>query len=135
MCASPRPAPDDVPPSAALLRSLAAHPQSIADLIAALNIPVPDADAVLQLFGRASGEAVRLVDGVDWAGGTAQFEQGDPFTAAHTGQAVLIVDERQYEQHDGPCLQAMRTNRRIHMTLAQVRDLWPHLADGAADVG
>jgi hypothetical protein len=135
MCASPRSSPDDPPPSAALLRALAAHPELMADLMCSLNIPVPDADALIELMGRASREAVRLVDGVDWAGVTAQFDGHDAFTAAHTGKTVLIVDERQYEQHDGPCLQAMRTNRRTHMTLAQVEALWPHLAAGAASVG
>ena len=135
MCASSRPSPEDLPPSAALVRALAAHPEFMADLIGALNMPVPDADALVELMARASREAVRLVNGVDWAGVTAQFDGHAPFTAAHTGKTVLIVDERQYQQHDGPCLQAMRTNRRTHMTLPQVQTLWPHLADGAASAG
>ena len=133
---APRPAsPGDPPPSAALLRALAAHPESMADLIAALNIAVSDADALVELMGRASRQAVQLLTEVDWAGVTAQFDGQDPFTAAHTDEKVLIVDERQYEQHDGPCLQAMRTNRRTHMSLEQVQAAWPHLAEGARAAG
>jgi len=124
-----------VPPSAALLRALAANPELMADLIAALNMPVPDADALIDLMARTSRQAVHLLRDVDWAGVTAQFDGQKPFTAAHTDEKVLIVDERQYKVHDGPCLQAMRTDRRTRLTLAQVTARWPQLGDAAADVG
>jgi GAF domain-containing protein len=136
MTSSPPPGPpDEGVVSPALLRALAAHPELMADLIPALNVPIRSAEDLLDLMGRASREAVRLLDDVQWAGVTAQFPDEDPFTTAHTDDTVLIVDEYQYAQQDGPCLQAMRTDRRIRMTLTDVRARWPQLADGAQAAG
>ncbi len=91
------------PESSALIRALAAHPEQMADLIEALHHRALDADGLLDLMGRLSRQAVRLLDGVRWAAVTAQFD-GQPFTATHTDRTVLIVDEAQYAAHDGPCL-------------------------------
>lgn len=120
--------------SAALLRALAAHPEQMADLMEALHRRVVDEDSLLDLMGRASREAVRLLDDANWAGVTAQFA-GTPFTAAHTDDKVLVVDEGQYGQGDGPCLTAMRENRDVAMTADEVQDLWPHLAAIADTAG
>jgi hypothetical protein len=46
---------------------------------------------------------------------------------------VLVVDEGQYGQGDGPCLAAARTNRSVAMNIDQVRSQWPILAH-AADI-
>ena len=127
--------PDEGIVSPALLRALAAHPDLMAELIPALNVPIRSAEDLLDLMGRASREAVRLLTDVQWAGVTAQFPDEDPFTIAHTDDTVLIVDEYQYAQHDGPCLQAMRTDQQIRMTLADVRARWPRLAEGAQEAG
>ena len=130
----PRPS-DERPASPALLRALSAHPDSAADMIRALHARVHVAADLLDLMGRAAREAVRLLNGVDWAGVTAQFPGEDPFTAAHTDELVLVVDEYQYAQHDGPCLRAMTTDRTVHMTLEQVKATWPQLAAGASAAG
>jgi hypothetical protein len=113
---------------------LAAHPEQMADLMAALHRRVIDEDSLLDLMGRASREAVRLLEDAHWAGVTAHFA-GVPFTAAHTDDRVLVVDEGQYGQGDGPCLTAMRDDRDVAMTADQVRHRWPHLADVADSVG
>ena len=78
--------------SPAMLSALAAHPERMVDLIQSLGRRVRDEDGLLDLMGRASREAVRLIDDVHWAGVTAQFA-GAPFTAAHTDETVLVVDE------------------------------------------
>jgi hypothetical protein len=83
---------------------------------------------------RDSREAVRMITDVHWAGVTAQFA-GPPFTAAHTDTRVLIVDEGQYGQGDGPCLQAMRTDRVVTMTSEDVSEQWPILAAAVAEAG
>jgi GAF domain-containing protein len=127
-------APAAPPESAALMRALAAHPEQMANLIEALHREASDADTLLNLMGRIAREAVRLLDGVGWAGITAQFD-GPPLTAAHTDIRVLVVDERQYAADDGPCLQAMRSGVTVAMTLDQVRRRWPQLAATADRVG
>lgn len=121
-------------PSAAFLRALAAHPLDMARLIEELHRRVHDEDSLIDLMYRATQEAVRLVDDVDWAGVTAQFS-GPPFTAASTNRRVMIVDEGQYGQGDGPCLQAMRTDQVITMTSDQVAQRWPVLNQAVRAAG
>ena len=125
---------DPPTPSAAFLRALAARPLDMARLIEELHRRVHDEDSLIDLMYRASHEAVRLVDDVDWAGVTAQFA-GPAFTAASTDRRVMVVDEGQYGQGDGPCLQAMRTDQPVSMTSEQVTERWPILAAAAREAG
>jgi hypothetical protein len=122
------------PASPALMKALAAHPEQMADLVGTLDGRVLDAATLLDLMGRICRAAVRLLDGVGWAGITAQFD-GPPLTAAHTDRRVLIVDEFQYQLDDGPCLRAMRTNTVVAMTAAQLGHLWPELGVAARPNG
>jgi hypothetical protein len=118
----------------ALLRAVAAHPDEMAVLVQALDRRVVDEAGLVELMDRAAREAVRLIGDTDWAGVTAQFE-GVPVTAAHTEARVLVVDEGQYGQGDGPCLAAIRQDRPVAMTIEQVRERWPRLARIADTVG
>lgn len=124
----------DRPPTPALLRSLAANPTVMADLIGALHRRVRDAPSLVDLMGRAAREAVRLLPGVHWAGVTAQFG-GLPFTGTGTDPRVLVVDESQYSLDDGPCLRAMRTDTPVSMTMAEVTATWPVLGAAASQAG
>ena len=126
--------PDGPPRSAAWTRAQAANPSLVAGLTQELDRRVHDEDSLLDLMHRASAEAVRILSPTSSAGVTAQFD-GDPFTAAHTDAAALLIDEGQYEQADGPCLRAMRTDASVVMTIDAVRDLWPEVADAARSVG
>jgi ANTAR domain/GAF domain len=116
----------DGPRSPALTRALAAHPIYVTQLMTELDRRVSDEDSSIDLMHRSSKEAVRLLSGVDWAGVTARFA-GPAFTAAHTEHRVLIVDEGQYGQGDGPCLQALRTGRPVTMSSEEVGQRWPVL--------
>jgi hypothetical protein len=123
---TPEQPPGDEHRSAAMIRSIAAHPIDMARLMDELHRPVIDEDSLIDLVHRSSREAVRILSGVDWAGVTAQFA-GAPFTAAHSEHRVLVVDEGQYGQGDGPCLQAMQTGRAVTMTSEEVTERWPVL--------
>lgn len=122
------------PPTPALLRSLAANPPVMADLISAMHRRVRDAPGLVDLMGRAAREAVRLLPGVHWAGVTAQFG-GLPFTGSSTDRRVLVVDESQYSLDDGPCLRAMRSDTPVSMTMAEVTATWPALGAAASAAG
>lgn len=106
----------------------------MADLIEALHRRTFNTDTLLDLLGRISRQAVRLLDGVEWAGITAQFD-GVPVTAASTDRRVLILDEYQYGADDGPCLRAMRTGTCVAMGLPQLAQAWPLLASAARRAG
>jgi len=125
----------DEPLSESFLRALAANPEQLADLISELSGDVLDEDDLLDLMGRVSRQAVQLIQSVHWAGVTTQMDDERPFTTAHTDQRVLVVDEFQYAQNDGPCLRAMRTDTEVQMTVEQVSSSWPQLASGAAAAG
>ena len=125
----------DIPPrSPAWTRAEAVNPGLVAGLTQELDRRVHDEDSLLDLMNRASAEAVRVLPPTSSAGVTAQFV-GDPFTAAYTDAAALLIDEGQYEENDGPCLRAMRTDASVVMTLAAVSDAWPKVADAARSVG
>ncbi|WP_111766771.1 GAF and ANTAR domain-containing protein [Nakamurella deserti] len=127
--------PDDaVDWSPALKRALAQSPDEIGRLMIQLQGRVNDADTLLDLMSRASREAVRMIADAHGAGVTARFA-GEPFTAAHTDDAVLLIDEGQYDEGDGPCLSAARSDRRVAVTLDDVRVRWPLVAAAAAQVG
>lgn len=64
------------------MRALAAHPEQMADLIGALHRRAIDTATLLDLMGRIARQAVLLLDGVGWAGITAQID-GPPLTCAH----------------------------------------------------
>ena len=114
--------------------SSAAHRIRMVELMLVLHRRVHDEDSLLDLLARASREAVRLIDDADWAGVTLRFA-GEPFTAAHTDPRVLVVDQGQYGQGDGPCLAAMRTDQWVAVTGTQTRPRWPHLARIAEAAG
>jgi len=117
------------------MRALAAHPEQMATLIEALHRRAVDAESLLDLMGRIARQVVRLLPEVGWVGVTAQFDEGAPFTACHTDQRVLVVDEGQYAAGDGPSLQAMRGGIAVAMTVVQVATRWPLLARSARRVG
>jgi len=126
---------DDEPVSEFLIRALSAHPERLAELISDLHSAVRDEDDLLDLMGRVSRQAVRLINSVHWAGVTTQLDNERPFTTGHTDQRVLVVDEFQYALNDGPCLRAMRTDTEVQMTIEEVSRTWPQLATGAAAAG
>ncbi len=120
--------------SNALGRILLAYPADVARLIDELHRRVHDADSLLDLMARASREATRLLVDADWAGVTARFAD-EPFTAAATDDLVLIVDESQYSEGDGPCLTAARLDQQVAVGLPEVRERWPMVAGVAEHVG
>lgn len=121
-------------PSSALRRAYTAFPHQTAELLEQLRRPAQSTDNLLDVLDRACRQAVRLIGDAHWAGVSAHFDRA-PFTAAYTEQQVLVVDEGQYEQGDGPCMEAVRTDRQVAMTLEEVSALWPHLTAAAADAG
>lgn len=95
---------------------------------------VHDGDSMLDLLDRVCRAAVRSLQDVQCAGVTARFA-GMPFTAADTDDRVLLLDRAQFAQGDGPGLAAIRTGRRVAVSLAQARRRWPGPARTAAANG
>jgi GAF domain-containing protein len=63
------------------------------------------------------------------------LEEGDPMTAAFTGELALRLDEKQYENGDGPCLAAARGNKTFLVPDMRTEDRWPEFAARAVEHG
>jgi GAF domain-containing protein len=59
----------------------------------------------------------------------------DPFTAAFSGQPALDLDERQYEQGHGPCLDAASAGEIIQIPDMARETRWPEFAESARAAG
>lgn len=56
--------------------------------------------------------AIALAPGSEGCGITLE-QRGEPLTVASTGADAVRLDEKQYGQNDGPCLQALRTGKEV----------------------
>ncbi|MFF8597166.1 GAF and ANTAR domain-containing protein [Streptomyces sp. NPDC015220] len=70
----------------------------------------------------------------DGCGVTVQ-RQGRPLTVVSTGGLADKLDEKQYGQDDGPCLQALRTGQVVHVTDMLGETRWGSYPRFAADLG
>ena len=86
-------------------------------------------DFLQHLVGDAVG-----VSAADGCGVTVQRHRR-PLTVVSTGGTADKLDEKQYGQDDGPCLQALRTGRIVHVpdTLDETR--WGRYPGFAAGLG
>ncbi|SEG87251.1 GAF domain-containing protein [Actinacidiphila yanglinensis] len=81
------------------------RPQSPASDVIALLLETDTLDDFLQAL---AGRALELAPRADGCGVTLE-RQGRPVTVSSAGASATKLDEAQYGQDDGPCLQAMRT--------------------------
>ncbi|MCU1689983.1 MAG: hypothetical protein JWN20_1911 [Jatrophihabitantaceae bacterium] len=79
--------------------------------------------AAAQLIAGATAVSVTLVEG----------DEGR--TAAHVGELALVLDERQYEQGRGPCLDASRSGTELHLRDMANETRWPDYTPGAVAAG
>jgi GAF domain-containing protein len=75
----------------------------------ALLLETASLDEFLQALAHS---ALALVEAADGCGVTLE-RQGRPVTVSSAGSSAMKLDEAQYGQDDGPCLQAMRTGEEV----------------------
>jgi GAF domain-containing protein len=76
--------------------------------------------------------AIQRVPGTAGCGITLE-RAGRPLTVASVGSGALELDEAQYGQDDGPCLQALRTGHEVSVPdLADEKRWWPYPAFAVA---
>ncbi len=56
-------------------------------------------------------------------------------TSNCTGPDALAIDEAQYQDDDGPCLEAMRSRRQLEVAVEDTRDRWPRFGEEARQAG
>jgi GAF domain-containing protein len=62
-------------------------------------------------------------------------QEGRYRTSNATGDKALAIDEAQYQEGDGPCLEAIRTDAQVAVTMAEVEDRWPEVGAKARAAG
>ncbi len=85
------------------------RPVAAAPDTTALLLETESLDQFLQALAHS---ALALVEGADGCGVTLE-RKGRPVTVSGVGASATKLDEAQYGQDDGPCLQAMRTGLEV----------------------
>ena len=85
-----------------------------------LLVEAPEIDAVLDKMVRLATDVVPAAA----ACGVTVRRDGQPFTAASTGELAATVDEIQYGTDEGPCLDALRGGVVVHVDDLAVDDRW-----------
>jgi GAF domain-containing protein len=78
---------------------------------------------------------LRALPGCDAASVTVLDDEGKPGTMAATDEKTLQMDQRQYELHDGPCLDAARRQQVNRWRLLDAEQRWPEFTRLAQESG
>jgi GAF domain-containing protein len=92
-----------------------------------------DTSSLREFLQRLVGDAVH-VTGADGCGVTVQ-RRHRPLTVVSTGSLADKLDEKQYGQDDGPCLEALRTGRVVQVPDMCEESRWQRYPDYAASLG
>ena len=85
-------------------------------------------------LGKVAAAARRRLPAV-LAASTTLVNDGKPTTAAFDGDASLHLDEGQYEQGYGPCLDAANGGEVLYIRDMREEDRWPRYTPGAVEIG
>src|ERR1700712_2592557 len=113
------PTPDAERPLYTAITELASSPDDISGI-----------DEMLVLIASLT---VSLVTPVDYASITAQRD-GAPTTVALSNETALAIDEAQYAEQAGPCLDALDNGNPISTNIATTM-LWPGFKAAAMELG
>jgi len=90
-----------------------------------------DVEGTLRDVTELAVEAV----GADMAGLTIRDERGRPSTVVYTDRMVPEIDETQYDNDRGPCLESSRTQQVLVADDLRTDDRWPEFAAAAREHG
>ncbi|MER6789450.1 GAF and ANTAR domain-containing protein [Streptomyces sp. NPDC000658] len=88
----------------------------------------------LEGFLQTLAEGALALSRAQGAGVTIEGD-GEPMTVASAGVAATKLDEKQYGQDDGPCLQSLRTGEEIHVGDMREETRWGDYPAYAVDCG
>jgi hypothetical protein len=103
------------------------------DALTALAGSPDDISGIDEMLVRIASLAVSLVTPVDYASITAQRE-GAPTTVALSNQIALAIDEAQYADQAGPCLDALDAGIPVSASIATTL-VWPGFRQAAMKLG
>jgi GAF domain-containing protein len=91
-------------------------------------------DTLQSTLERVAQLATATIDGCDAAGVTI-LENSKVSTAAATDEFTLKIDHDQYENREGPCLQALSTQEVVSVDDIASDPRWPRFAEAATTDG
>jgi hypothetical protein len=103
------------------------------DAITELARSPDDVYGIDQMLVHIASLTVVLVNAVDYASITAQRD-GAPTTVALSNQTALAIDEAQYADQAGPCLDALDAGAPVSAVIASTM-IWPGFRDAALELG
>lgn len=120
---------------AAALEAARERPDDVAVVLTELSSLVVDSERLDQTLQRIVDLAARTMPGCDAAGVTLVDSGGGFVTAAYTDDRTVAVDRRQYDQDDGPCLDAIRRRTVNRVDVEDALATWPDFAEEAKGAG
>jgi GAF domain-containing protein len=116
---------------------MAQPPDAAVDLVAAfsrLQALTLDTPRVGEFLSELAGLAPQLA-GPPLSGSVTIRGEHEAFTAASSDAFAYSVDETQYDGDEGPCLEALRTGRIVHVPDMGSESRWPRYTPDAAAAG
>lgn len=109
-------------------------PATLGRMLVSAGRSITDEDDLLTLLQRVAAIAQEAIDGADSIGVTIDLG-GRTYTAVHTDQRTLRVDEEQYDAGEGPCLHASRHRTTVLVDCDDAMARWPRFAAAAREEG
>jgi GAF domain-containing protein len=116
----------------------APHNDRYSDAVASfteLAMALAEDESVPEILQSILALVLRLVPGCHAASVTVLDEKGVPGTIAATSEETCRMDSRQYELHDGPCLDAARHQQVNRWSLQEAEQRWPDFTSLAEEMG
>lgn len=104
--------------------------QAFAEL-GSIDLSTHDMQAVLARVAERTKQTIPGADEVS----VSMLRDGKAATAAFTGELALQLDERQYEEGHGPCMEAAQSGSAVLVTNLETDDRWPDYVPSALEAG
>ena len=121
----------------AVIEAAAEHkisPATLGRMLVSAGRSINDEDDLLSLLQRVAAIAQEAIGGADSIGVTIDLG-GRVYTAVHTDDRTLRVDEEQYDAGEGPCLHASRHRTIVLVDCEDAMARWPRFTAAARKEG
>ena len=121
----------------AVIEAAAEHkisPAMLGRMLVSAGRSINDEDDLLSLLQRVAAIAQEAIGGADSIGVTIDLG-GRMYTAVHTDDRTLRVDEEQYDAGEGPCLHASRHRTIVLVDCEDAMARWPRFTAAARKEG
>jgi transcriptional regulator with GAF, ATPase, and Fis domain len=109
--------------------------EQLVETLTALALTLTEDESVRDTLRSILALALRSIPGCHAASVTVLDDQGQPSTFAATDEKTYELDRRQYELHDGPCLNAARHQQVNRWNLIEAEQRWPEFTSLAEELG